>query len=206
MWYPVFDKKKIMKLLVEPNFFTVLHLVWPSKLYGLNAPAFAYSVCLWLNDWTIEYVHFSSKRSFACFHVSVWVVCHMRSICMCNYGCCEHWYAIRFDWCAYLSVCMYVCMWLCLETYSEIIHTHARTHTVSLSPLIFVCIELLLVRICRILCLCVDELPNKPNVFWNGTCIPWCSLTLETATTIKNSARLCNDSYRIPSFVRALYW
>lgn len=121
-----------MKLLVEPNFFTVLLLVWPSKLYGLNAPAFAYSVCLWLNDWTIEYVHFSSKRSFACFHVSVWVVCHMRSICMCNYGCCEHWYAIRFDWCAYLSVCMYVCDYAWKHTQKSYTRTHAHNLSIPI--------------------------------------------------------------------------
>lgn len=106
----------------------------------------------------------------------------------------------------YLSVWMYVCDNTWKHTQKSYTLRHARTHTVSLSPLIFVCIGISLVRTCKSLCLCVDELPNKPNVFWNGTCIPWCSLTLKTATTIKNSARLCNDSYRIPSFVRALYW
>lgn len=192
-----------MKLLVEPNFFTVLLVVWPSKLYGLNAPAFAYSVCLWLNNWTIEYVDFSSKRSFACFHVSVWVVCHLRA------SVCVTMVVVSIDMlCGSIGVLIYLSVWMYVIMLGSILwnHTHARTHTVSLSPLMFVCIGLLLVRICKSLCLCVDELPNKPNVFWNGTCIPWCSLTLETATTIKNSARLCNDSYRIPSFVRALYW
>lgn len=136
MWYPVFDKKNFMKLLVEPNFFTVLLVVWPSKLYGLNAPAFAYSVCLWLNNWTIEYVDFSSKRSFACFYVSVWVVCHLRASVCVTMVVVSIDMLCWFDWCAYLSVCMNVCD----HAWKHTLKSYTRTHAHILSIPIDICL------------------------------------------------------------------